>query len=271
MNKNVSCKMVLEKDLENPSFCFNSIFLYKMRLFVAMKSFVTALFLVMNFPRLLSVILTWKTKDANIFTIPWTAISMSKRYHVLPKETYNKSDAQQFTLDERCARGLPVSIAWHQYAPYTGINALRYPKTRKRYGLGVTGIIPAILNDMIQYCCPAGSKVEYGMFLANVREAENQKVSGCYDFTFPLGARHTHQTKFGDRMFVPLVRAPRVVLLAHDNHMGSKKTLKLVTTILDAWPMFIFIMLLASLSGFMIWFLVSVYFSLFYRFFRINQ
>ena len=198
------------------------------------------------------VILTWKTKGTNHFKIPWSAISMSKRYPKFPRETYNKSFTRQFTLDERCALGMPMSIAWHRYDPYCGMNPLRRP-----FGLGVSGIIPAILKDMIQYCCPAGSPVEFGMFLANVREAENQNISGCYDFTFPLGARQARQKEFGDREFVPLVRAPRVVLLVHDDHKGTDKTDKLVTTIVDAWPMFLFIMLSASVSGFAVWFLVS--------------
>ena len=61
-----------------------------------------------------------------------------------------------------------------------------------------------------------------------------------------------------DRAFVSVVRAPRVILLIHNEKQTKTQTHVLITTIANAWPMLLFILVTASLSGIIIWFLVSV-------------
>jgi hypothetical protein len=61
---------------------------------------------------------------------------------------------------------------------------------------------------------------------------------------------------FRQHAFLPLVRAPRVILLVHDDQSKTQTTV-LVTTIISAWPMLIFILVTALFSGIVLWFLVS--------------
>ena len=60
-----------------------------------------------------------------------------------------------------------------------------------------------------------------------------------------------------DRPFISVVRAPRVILLVHNDQPDKTRTHILITTIANAWPMLVFILVTASLSGIIIWFLVS--------------
>jgi len=64
-----------------------------------------------------------------------------------------------------------------------------------------------------------------------------------------------------DRAFISVVRAPRVILLIHNEKQTKTQTHVLITTIANAWPMLLFILVTASLSGIIIWFLVSVRYS----------
>ena len=69
-----------------------------------------------------------------------------------------------------------------------------------------------------------------------------------------------------DRPFIGVVRAPRVILLVHNEPPNKTQTHVLFSTIANAWPMLVFILVTASLSGIIIWFLVS-FFSFFVCFF----
>ena len=157
------------------------------------------------------------------------------------------------SLDERCQRGLALSIAWHSYPPYTMIFSSKHPE-RKTTGLTVEGMFPSILSRAISFCCHNKSEVHFGKFLKSSRHGIGDMEKNKYDLTFPLYS-HNMDT-FRNHAMVPLVKAPRVILLVHDESSASRTHI-LFTTIINAWPMLIFIIITALLSGIIIWFLVS--------------
>ena len=65
--------------------------------------------------------------------------------------------------------------------------------------------------------------------------------------------------QFKDFPFIPLVTAPRVVLLVPDKLFKelNSRTQVLLRTIFNTWPMLIFIVVSAMLSGLTVWLLVS--------------
>ncbi|EDO27383.1 predicted protein [Nematostella vectensis] len=79
-------------------------------------------------------------------------------------------------------------------------------------------------------------------------------MSNEYDMTFPLYGYDAFSRSFRGHAFLQLVRAPRIILLVHDDP-SKTRTHVLFTTIISAWPMLIFILVTASLSGIIIWFL----------------
>jgi len=67
-------------------------------------------------------------------------------------------------------------------------------------------------------------------------------------------------TQFKDFPFIPIVTAPRVVLLVPDQLFQelNSRTQVLLRTIFNTWPMLIFIVVSAMLSGLIVWLLVSI-------------
>ena len=116
------------------------------------------------------------------------------------------------------------------------------------------------MSDIIKYCCPR-SKVTYGELYNSIPQAEKRYEADQHlDFTFPLYGLEGSATKlYKENPFVPLVEAPRMVLLVPERLFESKntRTQVLLKTVLNSWPMLVFISVSASLSGLIIWFLVS--------------
>ena len=190
--------------------------------------------------------------------LPRQMVELSKRMKGFSSETLEqyKNLSKEKSLDERCYNGnMPLSIAWHMVHPYSYF----VPANK---GLSVRGMFPSILCDMLNYCCRDGSDaVKYGKFLRSPLEAEdrllNRESTNEIDFTFPIHAP-SETRSFRDHSFIPLVRVPSVVLLAYDKNERTSRTHAIATTIMKAWPIMVFILLTATFSGIIIWFLVCI-------------
>ena len=207
-----------------------------------------------------SVFLPWsKNKnDTDGFSISKSLLDLTKKSPYLKpnKELQHlKNMTRQISLDERCFgsdKG-PLSFSFHISHPYASI-------APDHKGIHVRGMFPSLLGDTLDYCCQGGSdKVKYARLWAKPLEAEDHFLSenaNDYDFTFPIHAP-AGTLSFRDHPFIPLVHVPSVVLLAYDGNERTTKTHAIATTILKAWPIMVFILLTATFSGIIIWFLVS--------------
>ena len=130
----------------------------------------------------------------------------------------------------------------------------------------LTGIIPTLLTDILKYCCPF-SEVTFGELYNSTKQAEDSYDEGIHmDFTFLVyGLQGLATTKYKDNPFIPLVQAPRMVLLVPEALFENKntRTKVLLQTFLNSWPMLLFISLSACLSGLVVWFLVSIRYSIY--------
>ena len=156
------------------------------------------------------------------------------------------------TLDERCDRGLPISASWQYYGPYAKAS------TKMSSKLGVEGIFPHLINKMLHFCCNASTVVSYGKIIKTIRKLEGQlnDPQSAYDLTFPITGISEDDMIFKDLQFIPIVQAPRVALLVLDKDM-TDQTSQLLMTVTKAWPILVFIIVAATLSGIIIWALVS--------------
>ena len=128
------------------------------------------------------------------FHIPKSALALDglgKRFG--KKLSYYTDLASNYTLDERCAKGLSVSIAWHPYSPYATVYPTKY---RGEAGLTVDGMFPGILNSIIAGCCHENTEVSFGKLLKSVRHAENHIEEDLFDFNFPLYGYDTSAETF---------------------------------------------------------------------------
>ncbi|XP_068756892.1 LOW QUALITY PROTEIN: uncharacterized protein [Montipora capricornis] len=187
------------------------------------------------------------------FHIPFSALELEGPKKKSPKMQYYTDLAKNFSLDYRCEKGLAVSIAWHTYSPYT----IRYETRNKGIpGLTVDGMFSGILKAALSSCCHKETKVLFGKFLNSVRNAEDHIEHDTFDLTFPLYGYDSSANSFRDRAFIGVVTAPRVILLAHNEQQDKTRThIADLKTIANAWPMLVFILVTASLSGIIIWFL----------------
>lgn len=219
----------------------------------------TALLLEKSF-KVQSVFLPWsKNKnDTDGFSISKSLFDLTKKFPFLKtsKELQHlKNMTRQISLDERCFgsdKG-PLSFSFHISHPYASIA----PDGKS---IHVRGMFPSLLGDTLDYCCQGGAgKVKFARLWKKPLEAEDHFLSdnaNDYDFTFPIHAPAGTRS-FRDHAFIPLVHVPSVVLLAYDGNERTTKTHAIATTILKAWPIMVFILLTATFSGIIIWFLVS--------------
>lgn len=207
------------------------------------------------------IFLPWfsSKNDSDGFKIPMSLFDTDNAYKQLGGEKLRelKNITRRVSLDARCfsedSDDMPISFAFHKNLPYA-----HFQLQSKHFQ--IRGMIPGLLSDMLDYCCPGGAKkVQFAKFLKKPADAEDRITSEMvneYDFTFPIHAPATSRS-FRDHPFIPLVRVPSVVFLAYDGNERTSKTHAIATTILKAWPIMVFILLTATFSGIIIWFLVS--------------
>lgn len=168
-----------------------------------------------------------------------------------------EKEITQFSLEEKCNRGLPVSLAWQYYGPYT-------KQRSEGNSIVLEGIFPQLLNQMFADCCSSNITIKYGKILDSIRGLEGQldNKSRVYDVTFPLTGSHMNDKKdvsFKEYPYIPVVQAPSVALLVKDNLQQNRQSTQLMKTVMKAWPILIFIIVAATLSGIIIWLLVSLW------------
>ncbi|XP_078360358.1 uncharacterized protein LOC144644704 [Oculina patagonica] len=161
------------------------------------------------------------------------------------------------SLDERCQKGMPLSISWSLNEPYSLVMG---PKIGRKLGFAARGIFPSVVQRLVHYCCN-GSEIVYGTFMKSNREAEEHFSEQMYDFTFPVYQSKLDKNLYRDQPFVSVVAAPRVVLLVYDGTGKKTRTQNLADTIFNAWPFLIFILAAAGASGMIVWLLEYVFFS----------
>ncbi|XP_032227336.2 uncharacterized protein LOC5503167 [Nematostella vectensis] len=163
-------------------------------------------------------------------------------------------NATNLTLQERCKQGLPLSIAVYPYPPYVRVKpGAELDNGLRRYTL--TGMIPELLSSLLNSCCHPNTKVEFGTVLPSLRAAENILFDKFFDVVFPIYGYDVIEYAFRGHVFVRLFQAPRVVLLVQDAHSDAGKTDALITTLGRAWPMLVFILVIATLASMILWFL----------------
>lgn len=128
------------------------------------------------------------------FHIPYTSLALENKKTFFGKKLQYYSElTKNYSLDYRCANGLPISIAWHQYSPYTTVIQTKYKGIP---GLTVDGMFPGILNAAVSDCCHKDTEVSFGKFLKSVRNAEKHIEEDTFDMTFPLYGYDTSSNSF---------------------------------------------------------------------------
>ncbi|XP_066921300.1 uncharacterized protein [Clytia hemisphaerica] len=117
------------------------------------------------------------------------------------------------------------------------------------------GLFKDILNLIITDICQNCSQILFDMPPANnSKEVEDQVEANQTDFGCPMyGSKE--QESFRDFPFIPIVESPGVAFFVKDIKQTSSPLLGSLT---GSWPILVMTLLLASVSGIIIWFLDTI-------------
>ena len=137
----------------------------------------------------------------------------------------------------------------------------------------LSGIIPHMVKEMVNYCCPSSS-ITFGNHFGSIRDVEDHFQDETFiDISFPIyGLKGKDSVEYKDYPFIPLVTAPRMVMLVPNSLLNDKNTRTevLMKTIFNTWPMLVFIVVSACLAGLIVWLLVSIFNSLLFTLSKIQ-
>ena len=120
------------------------------------------------------------------------------------------------------------------------------------------GLFPEILKNAIPTCCNASSDIRFAKMQLEQYLDANIHPDDDFDFTFPLYGESMEATTYLSNPFIPIIQAPSVALLLLSDDENDGKTHFIATTTLKAWPMILFMVLIAGSSGIIMWCLVSM-------------
>lgn len=141
------------------------------------------------------------------------------------------------TLDQACTNGLTISLTWKNNTPYVFQQDNR-----------MQGILVEIIQKAFHICCDANVQLQFHN-IENI-DLTNQSIEHG---VIPVSRTSYRDLTAYGRPFVGLVDAPGIAVITQSSVPGAD----LLMAILHSWPILIFIITTISLSGVLIWFLVS--------------
>ena len=80
---------------------------------------------------------------------------------------------------------------------------------------------------------------------------------GEVDISFPVFGRTEESVIFPETMFIPIVQSPGSAMITRDQAKTQNKAVELIKSVVSTWPMFAIVLMLAIITGYLIWFTVS--------------
>ena len=148
-------------------------------------------------------------------------------------------------VDHKCDNGEQMTVLWWSQEPYIF--------TSKEHDLpSLEGMFPVILSKMIKRCCNITTTVNYTKIPEGPTSLDKLLSSSNFDVIIPVGGNVGAETvrRFP---FVGVLESPGVAVLVKGNVSGTQ----LLLSVLQGWPILVFILISATLAGVVIWLVVS--------------
>lgn len=138
-----------------------------------------------------------------------------------------------------------MTVLWWTQEPY-----IFTPKEHDFPSL--EGMFPVTLNKVIKSCCHINTTVNYTKIPEGPASLDNLLGSNNFDVIIPVGGNVGAETvrRFP---FVGVLESPGVAVLIKGNVSGTQ----LLLSVLQGWPILVFILISATLAGVIIWLAVS--------------
>lgn len=172
----------------------------------------------------------------------------------------NVSLANSVSVDHKCTTGGQLTVLWWSQEPYI------YKSDEQHHGdehaevksevdspSSLSGMFPLILSQVLKRCqCNNNTILNYTEVQEGPAGLDQLLAEEDFDLILPVGAEVGSETvrRFP---FTGLLESPGVAVLIKGNVSGAQ----LLLSVLQGWPILVFILISASLAGVVIWIFVS--------------
>lgn len=162
------------------------------------------------------------------------------------------------SVDHKCSNGGQMAVLWWSQEPYIFTTENhghedKHDEEKVREDLpSLEGMFPVILRQVIRSCCHRNTTLNYTKIPEGPASLDKLLAANNFDVIVPVGAKMEAETvrRFP---FVGLLESPGVAVLIKGNVSGTQ----LLLSVLQGWPILVFILISATLAGVIIWLMVS--------------
>ena len=166
---------------------------------------------------------------------------------------YNTRLGNSVDVDHKCANGQPLTVFWWSQEPYIYSSEKHSRKHRQAdEEPDLSGMFPHILSIMLKRCCHSNATLNYTKIPEGPSHLDRVLTTYHFDVIIPVGTQVGASTV---RLypFARILESPGIAVLIRGNVSGTQ----LLLSVLQAWPLLVFILITASIAGVLIWLMVG--------------
>ena len=163
--------------------------------------------------------------------------------------------ANMMDVDQKCSNGQQITVIWWSQEPYV-YTSEDHPNEDghqdEQAKQEFSGMFPVILDNIFKRCCNGNTNLNYTKTPDGPASLDSLLAKQQFDLIIPVGAQAGALTvrRFP---FAGILESPGVAVLIRGNVSGTQ----LLLSVLQGWPILVFILISASLAGVVIWLVVS--------------
>lgn len=163
-----------------------------------------------------------------------------------------------FCSTEKCNCPKKIFANWYNIPPYIKYNGP---------GQNPTGLFPHFLPQLFSHCCGNCSEgdgpseiiydVKFQENLVAIKDISN--LESVDTITFPISGNKDNPSYKNEFKFLPLISSPGVAFIVVEEPPGTSAK-AVFDSVVSGWPVLLLTILMALLSGIVMWALVSNFF-----------
>lgn len=151
---------------------------------------------------------------------------------------------------KKCKCPKRIIANWYNIPPYIQGNEQNHEPSR---------LFPELLKEIVSLCCgncsdgDGPSEIDYQKRQPNLEEIKSlANLDKSDTITFPISGKKDDRTYQSDFKFMPLISSPGVAFIVVDEPPGTSAN-AVFNSVLSGWPVLLLTMLMALLSGIIMW------------------
>ena len=154
---------------------------------------------------------------------------------------YNVRLGNSLDVDHKCDNGQQMTVFWWSQEPYIYVPEEHAHKGEHRDEENkhdLSGMFPAILNEMLKRCCHSNTILNYTKIPEGPSSLDTLLFTNHFDIITPVGAQVGALT-VRQFPFAGFLESPGVAVLIKGNVSGTR----LLLSVLQGWPILVFILI----------------------------